>query len=67
MPVATPVTIPVDEPAVAMPVLLLLHVPPPVLVNVVASPTQTLNVPEMEDGSAFTVTILVAAVPHPVA
>ena len=52
---------------VAIPVLLLLHVPPPASLRVVVSPTQTFVVPEMDDGNALTVKVFVAAVPQPVA
>jgi hypothetical protein len=67
LPAATPVTIPVVLPAVAIPVLLLDHVPPGVaLVNVMLPPTQT--VPEagtIATGVTFTVNARVTK--HPVA
>jgi len=56
----------VVEPIVAMPVLPLLHVPPPVPSdNVVIDPIQTDAVPEIEAGTGLTVTVV--AMPHPVA
>lgn len=65
MPPAIPVTIPV-LPTVAMPVLLLLHVPPTVAsLSVVVDPAQTLNVPVIDATAVFTVIIFVA-VPQPV-
>ena len=55
-----PVITPVVEPTVAMPVLLLVHVPPPVasLSNVVRL-THTTSIPCIADGSGFTVTVVV--------
>ncbi len=54
VPEATPVTTPVDEPTVAIAVLLLLHVPPDVaLLSVVVLPWQTLAVPVMGDKGLF--------------
>ena len=48
---------PVDDPTVALP-LLLLHVPPAgVEFNVVVNPTQTFNVPVILVGFELTVTI----------
>ncbi len=65
LPLATPVTIPVDEPIVATDVVLLDHVPPPASVNVVVKPAHTLAVPDIEDGKVFTVTTVVTyAVPQ---
>jgi hypothetical protein len=59
------VTIPVTEPTVAMDVLLLVHVPPVVaLVNVEAVPAHRFITPVIAVGSAYTVTMAVAA--HPV-
>ena len=56
MPPATPVTIPLVEPTVAIIVLLLVHVPPvgeeP---NVIVAPGHTVPGPVIEPGSAFTV------------
>lgn len=62
VPAATPVTTP-DELMVAAAVLLLLHTPPPVFVSVVVKPTHTFIVPVVADGSAFTVTSVVAVQP----
>jgi hypothetical protein len=51
-----PVTIPVVEPMVAIPKLLLLHVPPGVRSDkVVLAPRQIDVIPVIEDGSGFTV------------
>ena len=51
VPVATPVTIPVEEPTVAFVVLLLDHVPPEaVSVKAIVVPTQAIAEPEIEDG-----------------
>ena len=50
VPADTPVTIPVAKPTVAMPVALLLHVPPAVASdNVMTEPTQTLVGPDIGD------------------
>ncbi len=63
-PAATPVTTPVPEPTVAIDVLPLLHVPPPVASErVVVLPTQTVGVPVIADGNAETVTTSVAKQP----
>ena len=59
----TPVTMPVDEPIVAMPVLPLVHVPPPASLSVVVKPAQTTAVPVIEDGNGLTVTTTVAIQP----
>ena len=64
VPTDTGETVPVPEPIVAIPVLLLLQVPPPPSLNVVVDPRHTVVVPLMADGSAFTVTTVVAV--HPV-
>ena len=67
VPAATPVITPVSEPAVAMDVLRLFHVPPvAVSDNVVVVPMHSVVVPVMADGLVFTVTATVAAVPQPV-
>ena len=64
MPGVLPVTTPVNEPTVAMVVLLLVHVPPPtVLLNVVVCPTHALRMPVMIPGALFTVTRRVALQP----
>src|SRR4051812_5241316 len=60
----TPQTAPEDEPTVAINVLLLLHVPPPGSVNVVAEPAQAIGVPEIGLGNAFTVTTAVKKHPR---
>lgn len=69
LPAATPLTIPEDEPTVAIEVLLLLHVPPVVaLLSVVAAVVHTASVPVIVpavDGVAFTVaTAAVVALPQ---
>jgi hypothetical protein len=57
VPADTPTTLPLVDPTVATEVLLLVHVPPEVRsVSVLEDPTQTLVVPAMAAGSAFTVT-----------
>ena len=56
VPTATPVTIPVVDPTVAVPVALLLHVPVLASVNVVVNPTHTDRVPLITPGNGFTVT-----------
>jgi hypothetical protein len=67
VPAETPVTIPVDEPTVALAVLLLIHEPPPVvLANVVDDPAHIVAVPVIAATELLTVTILLALVPHPV-
>ena len=48
-------TIPVDKPTVAIPVLPLVHVPPPASLNAVVKPAQTTAVPIMDDGNGLTV------------
>jgi hypothetical protein len=60
-----PVTIPVEEPMVAILVLLLHQVPPGVAsLSTVVSPAHTLVVPVIADGNGFTVTIVLLE--HPV-
>ena len=52
VPAATPVTIPVVASIVALAGILLVHVPPDtVLPKAVVAPTQTVLVPEMDDGA----------------
>ena len=59
-----PVTIPDDEPTVAIPVALLLQVPPAgASVNVVVNPAHTTSVPAMVPGNALTVTTVVMIQP----
>jgi hypothetical protein len=62
LPVTTPVTTPPAS-TVATAGVLLLQVLPPLLLNVVVPPWQTLNVPPIEPGFAFTVTTLVTVLP----
>ena len=60
VPAETPVTTPVDEPTVAIEVLLLLHVPPLVESNkVIVDPTHTEVGPEIEDTVVDPVTVMV--------
>jgi len=57
LPALAPVTIPVEDPTLAMPLLLLLHTPPEILpVKPVVRPTHTLVVP-LITGVVFTVTV----------
>jgi hypothetical protein len=58
-----PQTTPVEEPTVAINVLLLLHVPPPASIRLVEDPAQAVGVPAIGLGNAFTVTI--ALIEHP--
>ena len=63
-PVSTPVTMPVEEPTVAVPVALLLQVPPAgISPSAVVSPWHTESVPVIADGSALTVTTVVRIQP----
>ena len=56
VPALTPVTMPVEAPTVAVPVAVLLHVPPPVAsVSVILDPAHTLVGPEIATGKEFTV------------
>lgn len=58
VPEATPSSKPAEDPMVATPVLMLVHVPPVgVLDSEVVAPTQTVGVPAMAVGSALTVTV----------
>lgn len=61
LPIVSPFTTPVDEPIVATPILLLLHVPPlgPVA-NVVELPAHTVVAPEIGAGNGLT---LIVALP----
>ena len=64
MPANTPVAMPVDEPIITLP-LLLVHVPPAgVEFNVVDAPIHILRTPVMVVGLGLTVTIVVVI--HPV-
>src|SRR5580704_16052956 len=60
VPGATPVTIPVAEPTVAIAGLLLTHVPPPASVSVIVAAGHTCSVPLIAVGNGFTVTVIVA-------
>lgn len=58
MPAATPFTVPVNDPTVAIVVLLLLHVPPGVAsLSVMLPPVPTVVVPVTGPGTGFTVTL----------
>jgi hypothetical protein len=63
VPPATPVMMPVDEPAVATKVLLLLQVPPPASVRAVVAPPHTVVVPVIAAAAGFTVIFLIAVQP----
>jgi hypothetical protein len=65
VPAATPYTTPLVACIVAVAVLLLLHVPPPVLVRVVVEPGHTFAVPVIAGGAEITVTRDVAIQPDP--
>ena len=58
-----PVTTPVVNPTVAMPVALLLHVPPPASLSVVVKPEHTVSVPSIAVGNGLTVTTAVMIQP----
>jgi len=59
VPAATPLTTPVVEPMVALGILLLTHIPVIPSIRVVVEPTHTSPVPVIDNGSGFTVTIVV--------
>lgn len=64
VPELTPVAMPVDEPILAIAVLLLLHVPPAVAsLSVVLNPTHRLLLPVMAAGDVLTVSVEKAAQP----
>lgn len=64
VPAAIPVTTPVDEPIVATEGVLLVHVPPPgVLESVVVFPAHIIAVPKIPVGPALTETVIVALQP----
>ncbi len=63
VPADTPEIIPVVDPAIAIAVLLLLHVPVPALLSVVAELTQTDVVPVIADGTGLIVTSVVSLQP----
>ena len=60
-----PVTSPVREPTEATPTVPLLHVPPATSLNVVVAPVHTVDVPEIAEGCATTVTVITGATPQP--
>jgi hypothetical protein len=65
-PTATPVTMPVVLPMVAVAVLLLLHVPPDVAsVKVIVNPWHTDTGPTIGAGELDTVTVVVTLQPEP--
>ena len=64
VPVATPETIPENEPTVAALELELLHEPPPPSVNATVAPTHTDDAPVIAAGKAFTVNTVVALHPE---
>ena len=65
VPAATPVTIPDEDPIVAVEVELLDHGPPEeVLLSVVVDPIHTLSVPEMVFGKGFMVTVTLPCTPQ---
>ena len=60
-PNAMPITTPVESPAAAILVSLLVHVPPAVAsVNVIVDPWQILDPPDIAAGTALMVTVVVA-------
>ena len=63
VPTLLPVTTPVFNPIVALP-LLLVHVPPPASLNVIVEPRHTVLAPKIAVGNGLTVTVVV--VMHPV-
>lgn len=66
MPAATPLTVPVDEPIVAMAGEPELHMPPAVgLVSVVVEPWHTAGGPAIGNGSGLTVIVAEVAQPVP--
>ena len=62
VPAASPVTMPVLDPTVAIAVLPLAHVSPPLLVNVVAEFKQILVVPPIAKGTGLTIIVVCAPV-----
>ena len=65
VPAAMPVTVPVDEPIMAIPVAAEDQVPPPAAsVNVMVPVTHTVLVPPIGPGPKFTVTIVEALQPE---
>ena len=64
VPAVTPVTIPVLAPTDAVPVLLLLHVPPVVAeLSVVTAPVHTVDAPDIAAGNGLTVTTAITRQP----
>jgi hypothetical protein len=59
VPGALPVMIPVAEPTLAIPVLLLVQLPPPPAVKVIVCPTHTLVAPTVIVGSGLIVMVTV--------
>ncbi len=59
VPAETPETTPLAVPTDAMPVLLLIQVPPPLFVRVVTDPGQTVAVPPIVPGKALTLKTVV--------
>src|SRR5947209_4732202 len=64
LPAATPLSMPVPDPMVAVPVLTLVHVPPEVAsVSVVIPPTHATGVPVIAAGTALIVSVAVLKQP----
>ena len=63
VPVVAPVTIPVLRPTVATVDALLVQVPPPASLSAVVVPTQTIVLPDIEDGVETIVIVTVAMQP----
>ena len=64
VPIATPVTTPVDASTVALVTSLLVHVPPlTAWVSVVVDPTQVVSEPEMGPGVLTTFTVVTTEQP----
>ena len=65
MPAEAPVTTPVVDTTVAIPVLLQLQVPPPASLTTVLNPTQTVVFPDIGVANGLTVTVFVIRQPVP--
>lgn len=63
VPAETPETMPVPEPMVATLVVVLLQVPPGVLDKVVVDPGHVVVIPDIGDGGALTVTVVIVMQP----
>ena len=63
VPVATPKTIPLDEPIIATAEVLLTQVPEPGSLSVIDEPAQTADGPEMDEGNGLTVMVAVTKQP----